>query len=1651
MQKMSRTMLFFDFLRSQKERGALLKRANQLRLPPSHLKRLLCDSAVRVELHNARMTSLLPPVGTEVFRRFTPASLEEIQHRHEAEKREQQKRKKKEVEEKDPLKQATHLEAGKPLPFIYGDPPPKLLNTPLEELDPFYQSQKTFIVLSKGNILHRFNAESACCLLTPFSPIRTTAIRILIHSLFRLFILLTILTNCVFTTISYPSAWSKTAEYVFTAIYTFEVIIKIASRGFCIGRFTFLRDPWNWLDVMVISTAFLTEFEDLGKVCVLRTVPRMLKMISVYPGVKTTAGALVQSVRRLVHVIILTVFVLCVLAVIGLQFFMGNLKQKCVIWPVNSSDDGFRFDFNRHISNASYYYYFPCHNDAQSCGNNSDAGFCPEGYTCLRTPKNPDSGYTSYDSFGWSLLAVLRLMTQDTWEYLVLQMFQTAGKASVIIFILVVFPSCFCLHSLILALVAMASVEQDKADVDKAKQREEEFIQILDVMKRREEEEEEELSEKQDLAPQKKNSPALRKSHKEEHPAMGEVHRLCPPRCLGFLRWNCCGSWQRLKQQLSTFVTNPFFDFGIVICLILNTIFMAMEHYPMSLVFQELLSITNLVFTGIFTVEMLLRLVAMDPCGYFQEGWNIFDSIIVAISLLQLSMADIEGTSVLHCFLVMRVLRLARWWPTFHMLIKIMWTSVGALRNLTLILLIVVFVFTVVGMQLFQKDYQENVCHIALDCELPRWHMHHLFHTFVLIFRVLCGEWIETMWDCMEVSRQSVCLIFFMMVLVIGHLLVLNLFLALLLSSVSGDNLAVPTEKGKNNLHIAINQIKRCVAWTRTWILEHICLLFGKKNHINSDHKVVESEKDDRKENLTLTFVTSDQSVSEMPENEEQEKKKQEENHKENTPEDCCCYSCYRCCPFLDVGMSQGTGRVWSNLRRACFSIVQHKHFETFIIFIILLSSAALVFEDIHLQQREVLKMILDRADQVFTYLFLLEMVLKWIAYGFKKYFTSAWCWLDFLILAVSVMSLTVDMLGYSELGLSLRILRALRPLRALSRFQGLRVVLKTFAVTFPSMFDALLVALVVWLIFSIVGVNLFAGKFYYCFNETSQQMFLSEEVNNKTECMLIMENFPEVHWKNMKINYDSVGAAYLSLLHVATFSGWLDIMYSAVDSRQVESQPVYESNVYMYLYFICFIIIGIFFNFNLFIRVFINTMGQLRHKFGGKHLFKTEEQQRFSRALKKLVSRTDQKPVPRPQNKCQALLFDLVTKTSFEVFMVVLICLNVVLLMVETDEQSMEKEFILYWFFFIFIIIFFTEFLLKIIALRKHYFSNCLNILDFVVIFMSIVGLFFSDIMEKYFFSPGILSVLRLARIGRIIHVIPCARGIKKLLLAFMMSLPALFNICLLLFLLMFTFSIFGMFSFAYVKKENMIHHTFNFETFVNSMICLFTMTTTTGWDNLLSPILNKPPDCDPLSENPGLTVRGDCGNLTVGMVFFTSYITLSFLLVVHMYIVVILETFSMDDIDDLSNNDLQMFYKTWRKFDPDASQVIQYSQLSDFCDTLQDPLRIPKPNTIKLIHMDLPLLPGDKIHCTDVLLALTAQVFGDSGEMNVLKARMEEKFTTNSSSKVSYEPVSSTLQRKQEEVAAMVIQRAYRKHLVQDRDAEEMAAEPADDASGV
>ncbi|CAI5762346.1 channel type 2 subunit alpha-like [Podarcis lilfordi] len=1869
----------------------------------------------------------LAPPGPDCFFRFTQESLAAIEQRiadEEAKQKTDQEQKDEDSEENKP-KPNNDLEAGKTLPFIYGDVPPGMVSEPLEDLDPYYADKKTFIVLNKGKAIYRFNATPALYMLSPFSILRRISIKIL-PTLFGIFIMFTILTNCVFMTLKDPPEWSKAVEYTFTGIYTFESLVKIFARGFCIGSFTFLRDPWNWLDFLVISFAYVTEFVDLGNVSALRTfrVLRALKTISVIPGLKTIVGALIQSVKKLSDVMILTVFCLSVFALIGLQLFMGHLRQKCLLWPLSNDSaeeptpaEGNTFlpPFPSFLEQTKHFYTLEGSPDPLLCGNGTDAGQCPEGYICVKAGRNPNYGYTSFDTFSWAFLSLFRLMTQDYWENLYQLTLRAAGKTYMIFFVLVIFLGSFYLINLILAVVAMAYEEQNQATMEEAERKEAEYQQMLEQLKRQQEEaqaiaaaaaykdfkddgalgrlsqtssemsrlssksakerrnrrkkrRQRELSVGDEKAngkkfPKSESDSSIKKKgfqfslegnrafshpyhlnqslsatlqsmlfstrrnsrasfssfrgptteggsdadseqstfddngsrsgsyfilrrHSErcgsnisqtmfpvfpvngkrnssvdcngvvslvggppallsptgqllpeviidkattddsstasevdsrkrrsssfqipmdllEDPAirqramsiasiitntmeeLEESRQKCPPCWYKFahsyLIWNCCDTWLKIKKTVHFIVMDPFVDLGITICIVLNTLFMAMEHHPIDDAFKNVLSTGNLVFTGIFTAEMVLKIIAMDPYYYFQEGWNIFDSIIVSLSLIELGFSDVDGLSVLRSFRLLRVFKLAKSWPTLNMLIKIIGNSVGALGNLTLVLAIIVFIFAVVGMQLFGKSYDNCKCKISEDCSLPRWHMNDFFHSFLIVFRVLCGEWIETMWDCMEVAGQALCLIVFMLVMVIGNLVVLNLFLALLLSSFSSDSLAAPDQDtDANNLQIAIARIQRGIDYVKRKIYEFVQMTLlqkckastgigsadgqnGKKSgcvpnhtvadyyndrttttiyvdhmsfinnpnltvtvpiaagesdfeHLNTEEVSSISELEESKEKLSISSTTEGSTIDVAPLGEEEAEDAAEDP---SQPKACFTEGCVRRFKCCQVSIESGKGKLWWNLRKTCYKIVEHNWFETFIVFMIILSSGALAFEDIYIEQRRTIKIVLEYADKIFTYVFILEMLLKWVAYGFQAYFTNAWCWLDFLIVDVSIVSLIANALNFSELGpiKSLRTLRALRPLRALSRFEGMRVVVNALVGAIPSIMNVLLVCLIFWLIFSIMGVNMFAGTFYFCMNNTDQKMISYEIVQNKSVC----ESMPNVsRWTNVKVNYDNVGAGYLSLLQVATFKGWMEIMYAAVDSTGLDKQPKYEANLYMYLYFVIFIIFGSFFTLNLFI--------------GGQDIFLTEEQKKYYNAMKKLGSKKPQKPIPRPANKFQGFVFDFVTKQAFDIGIMVLICLNMITMMVETDNQDPSVEDTLYWINVIFIILFTGEFLLKLIALRYYYFTIGWNIFDFVVVIISIIGLFLSKLIEKYFVSPTLFRVIRLARIGRILRLIKGAKGIRTLLFALMMSLPALFNIGLLLFLVMFIYAIFGMSQFAYVKKEVGVDDMFNFETFANSMICLFQITTSGGWDRLLAPILNSnAPDCDPEKVHPGSTTKGDCGNPSVGIFFFVSYIIISFLVVVNMYIAVILENFSVateESAEPLGEDDFEMFYEVWEKFDPDATQFIECCKLFDFAASLEPPLLIPKPNHLQLIAMDLPIVSGDRIHCLDILFAFTKRVLGESDEMDALRVQMEDRFMAANPSKVSYEPITTTLRRKLELESAKVIQRAYRRY---------------------
>lgn len=99
------------------------------------------------------------------------------------------------------------------------------------------------------------------------------------------------------------------------------MVIKIIAKGFLLNKYTYLRNPWNWLDFVVIASGYATIGMDVGNLAGLRTfrVLRALKTVSIMPGLKTIINALLHSFRQLAEVMTLTIFCLMVFALFALQ------------------------------------------------------------------------------------------------------------------------------------------------------------------------------------------------------------------------------------------------------------------------------------------------------------------------------------------------------------------------------------------------------------------------------------------------------------------------------------------------------------------------------------------------------------------------------------------------------------------------------------------------------------------------------------------------------------------------------------------------------------------------------------------------------------------------------------------------------------------------------------------------------------------------------------------------------------------------------------------------------------------------------------------------------------------------------------------------------------------------------------------------------------------------------------------------------------------------------------------------------------------------------------------------------------------------------------------------------------------------------------
>ncbi|CAF4115910.1 unnamed protein product, partial [Rotaria sordida] len=376
----------------------------------------------------------------------------------------------------------------------------------------------------------------------------------------------------------------------------------------------------------------------------------------------------------------------------------------------------------------------------------------------------------------------------------------------------------------------------------------------------------------------------------------------------------------------------------------------------------------------------------------------------------------------------------------------------------------------------------------------------------------------------------------------------------------------------------------------------------------------------------------------------------------------------------------------------------------------------------------------------------------------------------------------------------------------------------------------------------------------------------------------------------------------------------------------------------------------------------------------GAIDMFMTEDQKKDYNAMEQMGGKKPTKALPRPRFALGRFLFDVTTNQKFDIFIMICIFLNMVCMCFEHHNQSRTYHLVLDYINNLFVIIFAIECFMKLIALNFKYFTIPWNVFDFIIVIASIFGQALGEIMAQFAVNPTLLRVVRVARVGRILRLVKGAKGTRTLLFALAVSMPALFNI----------------------GKSAGITDLFNFETFPNSMIVLFQMCTTAGWSGVFQALTNDhPPDCDPTLNTP--SHKGDCGNAAIATPFLVSYVIITSLVM------------------GLTDDDYDMYYEKWQRFDPSGSQFIQYDQLSDFIDDLELPLRIPKPNHLILVRMNLPICENDRMHCVDILDALTKYFLGTL-DTEIASNETDAPIDIKKDRPKDYHPISTTIQRQRE-----------------------------------
>ena len=552
------------------------------------------------------------------------------------------------------------------------------------------------------------------------------------------------------------------------------------------------------------------------------------------------------------------------------------------------------------------------------------------------------------------------------------------------------------------------------------------------------------------------------------------------------------GHLQKIRYMFFLLSFSQSFDLLIITVVIINAVFMALDGNLLLPEELERLSASKYYFNSIYITEFIVKIIGMGPVMYFSELFSYLDVTIIAFALLEMftegnSNIDLSQLAFLRVFRIFRVLRLLKVLRKIKSIRKILsgiTRAISSVSYILLILLIFILIFQLLGMTLLSSDegYRD------------------ILSAFYETFQLLTLEnWNSNIIRLSKLS--SITVIYLILWIFFGNFVLFNLFLSILLDSFN--------EEPYQGIIFPINypeSFKHYELMEEEFRLKNSRKKKKKKkldDDIGSDYTDSEDEDNDTNSasliNASMS-ATSNNTSKFGSENDSTTLKKQRKKAKKierllkgNDCENALC--------FL---------KQQNRFRIKLLEITNDSRFDNFIMLIILLSTIRLIAETFVSSEAFLINLIFDILDAIFNTIFLTECIMKILSLGFwmdkGTYLKDGWNKLDFLIVIISVFDFNELISKYTITGVSanigflrvLRMLRILRPLRFISHNVQLKLIINSLFDSISAIINVFLIVLVVYFIFSIVGITLFNSLFHTCYIDQNVSYTFLEIVKNK-------------------------------------------------------------------------------------------------------------------------------------------------------------------------------------------------------------------------------------------------------------------------------------------------------------------------------------------------------------------------------------------------------------------------------------------------------------------------------------------------------------------------------------------------------------------------